>query len=356
MPLKTVTGKHADPRKGRGAGINPEGRFETERREAFDDGWDRQEEELPPLKTYVTAERVSSIITRNESPDIPFTQSINPYRGCEHGCVYCVSGDTLVLMADGSTRPIARVRPGDVLYGTAKRGRYRRYVKSRVLAHWSVIKPAYRITLEDGTTLVAGLDHRFLTERGWKFVSGAEQGRARRPHLTLNNKLMGTGAWAHPPLKTGEYEVGYLCGVIRGDGLLRSYHYTRPSKAKDDQHQFRLALCDLEALQRTQDYLCRWEINTRQFIFQRATAGRKALHAVRTSKRTNVRHIRSLIGWPSVPSREWSAGFLAGIFDAEGSYSSGILRICNTDSEIISWIIRCLRDFAFDFVIYHVLH
>ena len=49
---------------------------------------------------------------------------------------------------------------------------YRRYVKTRVLAHWSVIKPAYRITLEDGTTLVAGPDHRFLTDRGWKFVTG----------------------------------------------------------------------------------------------------------------------------------------------------------------------------------------
>ena len=51
MPLKTVSGKHADPRKGRGAGINPEGRFEKEQREAFDDGWDTGEEELPPLKT-----------------------------------------------------------------------------------------------------------------------------------------------------------------------------------------------------------------------------------------------------------------------------------------------------------------
>ena len=82
MPLKTLTGRHADPRKGRGAGINPEGRFEHVTREACDDGWDRQEEELPPLKTTVTVERVASIISRNESPDVPFTQSINPYQGC----------------------------------------------------------------------------------------------------------------------------------------------------------------------------------------------------------------------------------------------------------------------------------
>jgi DNA repair photolyase len=91
MPLKTLTGKHADPRKGRGAGINPEGRFENLEREAFDDGWDTppDEAEPPPLRTQVTVERAKSIISHNDSPDICFSQSINPYQGCEHGCVYC---------------------------------------------------------------------------------------------------------------------------------------------------------------------------------------------------------------------------------------------------------------------------
>ena len=90
MPLKTLTGKHADPRKGRGSGINPEGRFETVEREAFDDGWNTPEEgDAPPLKTQVTVERAKSIISRNQSPDICFSQSLNPYSGCEHGCIYC---------------------------------------------------------------------------------------------------------------------------------------------------------------------------------------------------------------------------------------------------------------------------
>jgi hypothetical protein len=125
--MKTVSGRHADPRKGRGAGINPEGRFEKEAREAFDDGWERHEEDLPPLRTHVTEERVKTIIARNDSPDIPFTQSINPYQGCEHGCVYCLSGDTPILMADGRTKPLADVRIGDEIYGTVGRGWYRHY-------------------------------------------------------------------------------------------------------------------------------------------------------------------------------------------------------------------------------------
>jgi DNA repair photolyase len=90
MPLRTLSGKHADPRKGRGSGINPEGRFEQVDREAFDDGWQTGVDDEPAaLKTVVTDERAKSIISRNDSPDIPFTQSINPYQGCEHGCIYC---------------------------------------------------------------------------------------------------------------------------------------------------------------------------------------------------------------------------------------------------------------------------
>ncbi len=353
VPVKTVNREHATPRKGRGAGSNPEGRFETIRRDTFDDGWEvAPGEELPALRTFVTVERAKTIITRNDSPDIPFTQSINPYRGCEHGCIYCLSGDSPILMADGSSRPLVEVRVGDMLYGTVRRGWYRRYVKARVLAHWSVLKPAYRITLEDGTCLVAGADHRFLTERGWKFVTNANaQSGAQRPHITTRNKLMGTGAFAFPPAKERDYRLGYLCGLVRGDGLLASYHYQRAGRVHGDQHQFRPALSDTEALQRAQEYLRGWQIDTQEIVFQKAAAGRRVMHAIRTPARPDVEQIRILTAWPAAPSLEWAAGFLAGIFDAEGSYSQGILRISNTDKEIIACIGRCLRTFNFRFVL-----
>ncbi len=82
--------RKTDPqkRRGRGATINPGGRFEAEQRVALDDGWDMQEE-LPALATEIAMEKSRTIITRNDSPDISFDRSINPYRGCEHGCVYC---------------------------------------------------------------------------------------------------------------------------------------------------------------------------------------------------------------------------------------------------------------------------
>ncbi|MGB7432064.1 MAG: PA0069 family radical SAM protein [Ahrensia sp.] len=74
--------------RGRASGINPSGRFEAFSHDVFDDGWNSFED-LPPFKTDVQVERARTIITRNSSPDISFNRSINPYRGCEHGCVYC---------------------------------------------------------------------------------------------------------------------------------------------------------------------------------------------------------------------------------------------------------------------------
>lgn len=85
------------PRKGRGAASRPDARFLSDTRSAFDDGW-YQEDELAPLRTTVTVEHSKTIISRNKSPDIPFEQSINAYRGCEHGCIYCYARPTHAYM------------------------------------------------------------------------------------------------------------------------------------------------------------------------------------------------------------------------------------------------------------------
>ena len=101
-----------NPLKGRGALSNPAGRFEHQNFEAVSDGW-YEEEEPDRIATSVEPDRARAVITRNDSPDIPFEYSINPYRGCEHGCIYCMHGDTPILLADGTTRPLAGIRAGD---------------------------------------------------------------------------------------------------------------------------------------------------------------------------------------------------------------------------------------------------
>ncbi|MBC6440936.1 MAG: PA0069 family radical SAM protein [Rhodospirillales bacterium] len=85
---------HLLQRKGRGAASNRSGRFETHTREAFDDGWGTIDEDLEPLNTEIGIDSSRTVIARNNSPDIPFDRAINPYRGCEHGCVYCFARPT----------------------------------------------------------------------------------------------------------------------------------------------------------------------------------------------------------------------------------------------------------------------
>src|SRR6266542_6207074 len=100
--------------------------------------------------------RAKSIINRvPEASRVPFRWSINPYRGCSHGCFYCLSGETSILMGDGRAKPLAVVRVGDIVYGTVRVGAYRRYVRTPVVDHWSTVKPAHRVTLADGTELIA---------------------------------------------------------------------------------------------------------------------------------------------------------------------------------------------------------
>ncbi|MGN6318036.1 PA0069 family radical SAM protein [Trinickia sp.] len=84
------------PLKGRGAVTNLQGRYERDQREVFDDGWvpESEGDDSPSLKTQLFEERAKSILTRNASPDIPFSVSLNPYRGCEHGCIYCFARPT----------------------------------------------------------------------------------------------------------------------------------------------------------------------------------------------------------------------------------------------------------------------
>ena len=118
----------SERRRGRGARSNRVGRFESELREAFDDGWESLGE-LEPFKTQVHHETAKSIIARNDSPDIGFDQSINPYRGCEHGCIYCYARPTHAYLGhspglDFETKLYAKVNAAELLERELANPRY----------------------------------------------------------------------------------------------------------------------------------------------------------------------------------------------------------------------------------------
>jgi DNA repair photolyase len=108
-------------RKGRGAVSNVQGRYEVNARERFDDGWAEEEaDDAPPIRTQVTDEYAKTILSRNASPDVPFDVSLNPYRGCEHGCIYCFARPTHSYLGlspglDFETRLFAKVNAPDLL-------------------------------------------------------------------------------------------------------------------------------------------------------------------------------------------------------------------------------------------------
>ena len=202
MPLKTINHEPAAPRKGRGAGVNPEGRFEQETRESFDDGWSHEENiDTPALKTSVTIEHAKSIISRNESPDVPFTQSINPYRGCEHGCIYCYARPSHAYLnlspgVDFETRLFAKVNAAELLRAELARPGYRceMIALGANTDPYQPIEREYRIT-RGVLEVLAACDHpvgivtkNAMVERDIDLLAPMAQKNLVNVYVSINNR------------------------------------------------------------------------------------------------------------------------------------------------------------------------
>jgi DNA repair photolyase len=236
--------------------------------------------------------RAKSLINRVPGKSrVPFEWTINPYRGCSHACAYCLAGDTPILMADGTTRPLAALRPGDAVMGTMGAGSCRRYVPTTVLDHWSTSKSAFRVTLADGTRLVASGDHRFLTGRGWRHVSPAEP---HQPALAVGDLMFGVGRFAEPPKESPDYQAGFLCGLIRGDAALGD------------------------------------------------GSAREGDSWIRADGYLDDIPLQEALRWPELPTGAWYRGFLAGAFGATGRADRLAVTLASSDHGFLSRIIDAL--------------
>jgi DNA repair photolyase len=305
------------------------------------------------LQTNFYEVRAKSVLNRVPGKSqMPFRWTINVYRGCTHACTYCMCGDTGVLMADGRTKTLRDLQVGDQIYGTSRTGVHRKYETTTVLDKWSSLQCAYEVTLGDGTVLVTSDHHRFLSQRGWKHVTGTDSGPLKRPHLTVGLKLLGIGGGVtRPPDKDSDYRRGYLSGLIRGDGYMTRYLRTRRDGRTYTAHQFCLVLTDREALARAHCYLAEFGVEARFAELAKASGNHNATAVVRSGAKATFDRIQDLIAWPVSPSLSWQKGFLAGIYDAEGSCSHGTLSISNGDDLILRWTSSCLERLDFDYTI-----
>ena len=162
----------AAPARGRGATFNPGNRYRTDTREACDDGWAQPVADVPPedaparqIATTVTIQRARTIIARNDSPDIPFTQSINPYQGCEHGCIYCYARPTHAYL--------------DLSPGLEFETKLFAKPDAPALLRAELAKPGYTC---DAIALGANTDPYQPIEREWKVTRGILEVLAAHEH------------------------------------------------------------------------------------------------------------------------------------------------------------------------------
>ncbi|WP_344015754.1 intein-containing Rv2578c family radical SAM protein [Pseudonocardia xinjiangensis] len=276
---------------------------------------------------------------------VPFRWTVNPYRGCSHACVYCLAGPTRVLLGDGRTRPISELRVGDSVMGTELVDGHRRYVRTTVLAHWSTTKPAHRVRLAGGTELVASGEHRFLTEQGWRHVSGGWCRSGRRSRLRPGSALLGPGPFDATTGRerrphTAAYRQGYLCGLVRGDSVEADGEWRFPSEH-----------VELEALGRAHHFLA----EAAQHVVELPSTVAVPVGAGEPGRipapvrRGGIAPITDVVRWPQRAGDDWCAGFLAGTVDARGTVVRGELWIRPADGGTARRTAAALRRLGFRF-------
>jgi DNA repair photolyase len=324
-----------------GAGINPPGRFETLHYER-----DAEVDEDRDLDVQYFRDPSRSIVARNQSPDLGFDASINPYRGCAHGCSYCLSPATPVLRADLSLARMAEIQVGDALLGFdehASPDHPRKLRAAVVLAHWWSTQPTLRIVTETAEIL-ASTEHRWLDTRGrWR----------RTDQLTLATKLRRLPIDTPPTSSSIDdaYRGGYIAGMTLGDGTMRFQPGWRSDKRGYPTAYWRVALKDREPLERLVAYLRCHGIEAAIRHFDPGPRSTTPMEKVEVRSLAKLERLHRIVRVERT-SQSYRRGFVAGFFDAAGHHS-GCLRISQVAVEVLARVQAYALDFGFTFKLEH---
>lgn len=330
---------------GRGTDQAPPNRFEELRFEPDPDlEPDPDDDGPPPPATRLYRDSSRSILAENASPDVGFRFSVNPYRGCEHGCVYCLEPRTPILHADMTWRPIGDVRVGDAIVGFDEHCRpgETRKIRAAIVEHvlWSR-QPTIRLASRHADVTTTA-EHRWLQARNyrWSRTTDLEPGRMLR-HLPVTT----------PEPEDDDYRAGYVAGLSLGDGTFRYEPGWRSDKLGYPAAYWRVALADAEPLQRLVDYLSTFGVDAAIRPFAPSAIGRRPMQKVEVRSLQRLDVIHALLT-SERESRSYRRGFLAGFFDAEGSNSDS-LRISQVDVSVLTRVARYARTLGFEFRLEH---
>ena len=254
------------------------------------------------------------------------THTYNTIKGqCPHDCSYCLGGETLVLMTDFSLKPIKNLKIGEKVIGFGKgTSRYRILVETTVDAISRHKEIAYSM-ITDTTEVICSQNHRWLTNHNrWRSLGN---------HLHIGTEIKKIYLHSSCQEVSEAYKKGYLRGIILGDGTMGIYQTKKQSIIRNGRHynyspktvhKFRLSMKDISAIERAKEYLNYFGIQ----VFKHIHMG---LYSIRKDGKNSFETIKKIISPDEEP--EFLRGYLAGMFDAEGSFSQGILRIHNKNLE-----------------------
>jgi len=320
---------------GRGTTANPANRYERLSVELDDDP------DAPEQRTVFYRDASRSILAENDSPDVGFRWSLNPYRGCEHGCVYCLGPETPVLHADMAWRPIGDVRVGDTLVGfdeTPAPGGTRKFRAATVEAVWWSRKPTRRLVTAHAD-VVTTAEHRWLRARDFRW-SRTEQLSTRHvlPHLPVTPE---------EPVDD-DYRLGYVAGLSLGDGTFCDAPGSRRNRLGLPAY-WRVALVDDEPLARLVEHLRTFGVDAAIRPLASPAGDGTALRTVEVRSPARLAIIRRLLH-AAPETRTYRRGFVAGFFDAEGC-DGGPRRISPVDPGVLERVRRYAASLGFTFVL-----
>jgi DNA repair photolyase len=323
--------------RGRGSAENPPNRFER-----------LHYEEEPPEDEPAGERRVPTVYLRdpsreviawNESPDVGFAASLNPYRGCEHGCSYCLGPDTPVLHADMRWRPLGEIRPGHALVGFdewPEPGRTRKLRRALVEMVWWSRRPSSRL-ITSSAEVVTTAEHRWLQARDFRW-SRTEQLRPGRLLRLL--PVVPPEPWDE------DYRAGYLAGLTLGDGTFRYQPGWRSNRLGFPAAYWRIALADREPLERCVDFLRTFGVPVEIRPFSPGGSTRRPVWKVESRSLARLEIVWKLTEIER-SSRSYRRGFLAGFFDAEG-HSGRVVRLSQVDLDVLERVRRYGRSLGFE--------